>query len=197
MRAGTPGTGKSYLVDVIATVATGRLCPVITASPSREETEKRIGAVLLSGSPIVSLDNVTHDLEGELLCQITERPVVRIRILGRSEMPDCECHTTVFATGNNVTFAGDMVRRGLVCDLEALEERPELRLFRRDALARRPGRSRQIRRRGADDRARLSRGRRAAGVRTVRLLYRLVEDGAQPAGVAWRAGSNSQHGRRP
>ena len=136
VRAGAPGTGKSYLVDVISTIATGRLCPVITASPSREETEKRIGAVLLSGSPIVSLDNVTHDLEGELLCQITERPVVRIRILGRSEMPDCECHTTVFATGNNVTFAGDMVRRGLVCDLEALEERPELRLFRRDALAR-------------------------------------------------------------
>ena len=39
--ADTPGTGKSYLVDVIATVATGRLCPVITASPNREETEKR------------------------------------------------------------------------------------------------------------------------------------------------------------
>jgi hypothetical protein len=135
VRAGAPGAGKSYLVDVISTIATGRLCPVITASPSREETEKRIGAVLLSGSPMVSLDNVTHDLEGELLCQITERPVVRIRILGRSEMPDCECHTTVFSTGNNVTFAGDMVRRGLVCDLEALDERPELRLFRRDALA--------------------------------------------------------------
>jgi hypothetical protein len=134
IRADTPGTGKSYLVDVIATVATGRLCPVITASRSSEETEKRIGAVLLSGSPIVSLDNVTHDLSGDLLCQMTERPIVRIRILGRSEMPDCECHTTVFATGNNVTFAADMVRRGLVCDLEALAERPELRLFRRDAL---------------------------------------------------------------
>jgi RepB DNA-primase from phage plasmid len=135
VRAGAPGTGKSYLVDVIATIATGRLCPVITASPNREETEKRIGAVLLSGSPIVSLDNVTHDLEGELLCQIAERPVVRIRILGSSEMPDCECHTAVFSTGNNVTFAGDMVRRGLTCELEALEERPELRLFQRDALA--------------------------------------------------------------
>jgi hypothetical protein len=62
VRADTPGTGKSYLVDVISTITTGRLCPVITASPSREETEKRLGSVLLSGSPIVSLDNVTHDL---------------------------------------------------------------------------------------------------------------------------------------
>ena len=136
VRGDTPGVGKSFLVDVIAMVATGRICPVITASRSLEETEKRIGAVLLSGSSIVSLDNTTHDLEGELLCQIAERPVVRIRVLGRSEMPDCECHTAVFATGNNVGFKGDMVRRGLVCDLEALDERPEEREFKGDALAR-------------------------------------------------------------
>ena len=136
VRGDTPGVGKSFLVDVIAMVATGRICPIITASRSLEETEKRIGAVLLSGSSIVSLDNTTHDLEGELLCQITERPVVRIRVLGRSEMPDCECHTAVFATGNNVGFKGDMVRRGLVCDLEALDERPEEREFKGDALAR-------------------------------------------------------------
>jgi hypothetical protein len=135
VRGDTPGVGKSYLVDVIAMVAVGRLCPVITASRSPEETEKRIGAVLLDGSTIVSLDNVTHDLGGELLCQATERPLVRIRILGRSEMVDCECHTTLFATGNNVNFKGDMVRRGLVCDLEARDERPELRVFRNDALA--------------------------------------------------------------
>jgi hypothetical protein len=132
--ADTPGTGKSYLVDVIATIADGRLCPVITASKSAEETEKRLGSVLLSGMPIVSLDNCTHDLGGELLCQLTERPVVKIRILGRSEMPSCECHTALFATGNNITFKGDMVRRGLVCRLEALDERPELRSFRCDAL---------------------------------------------------------------
>jgi len=106
IRASTPGTGKSHLVDVIAVVATGQLCPVITASKNAEETEKRIGAILLSGIPIVSLDNCIHDLEGELLCQVTERPMIRIRILGRSEMPLCECHTVVYATGNNITFKG-------------------------------------------------------------------------------------------
>jgi hypothetical protein len=132
--ADTPGTGKSYLVDVIAMIADGRLCPVITASKSAEETEKRLGSVLLSGIPIVSLDNCTHDLGGELLCQLTERPIVKIRILGRSEMPSCECHTALFATGNNISFRGDMVRRGLVCKLEALDERPELRSFKCDAL---------------------------------------------------------------
>ena len=132
--ASTPGTGKSYLVDVIAVVTTGQFCPVITTSRNAEETEKRFGSILLSGIPIVSLDNCIHDLGGELLCQLTERPVIRIRILGRSEMPPCECHTAVFATGNNIVFKGDMVRRGLVCNLEALDERPELREFEADAL---------------------------------------------------------------
>ena len=134
VRADTPGTGKSYLVDLIATVATGGLCPVITALHNEEETEKRLGAVLLSGSAIVSLDNLTRDLEGELLCQVAERPMVRIRILGKSEMPLVEVHTALFATGNNVGFAGDMVRRGLVINLEALSERPEKRDFKRDMV---------------------------------------------------------------
>jgi hypothetical protein len=134
IRADTPGTGKSYLVDVIATIATGRDCPVITASKNAEETDKKLGSILLSGVPIVSLDNCMHDLEGELLCQVTERPLIKIRILGRSETPDCESRTTLFVTGNNVVFKGDMVRRNLICNLEALSERPELREFDRDTL---------------------------------------------------------------
>jgi hypothetical protein len=134
VRADTPGTGKSHLVDVIAMVATGQFCTVITAAKGTEETEKRLGSILLGGIPIFSLDNCTHDLEGELLCQLTERPLVNVRILGRSEMPPCECRSTVFATGNNITFKGDMIRRGLVCNLEALDERPELRVFDKDAL---------------------------------------------------------------
>jgi hypothetical protein len=134
VRAHVAGTGKSYLVDTAAVIATGRLCPVITALKSVEETEKRLGSVVLSGIAMVSLDNCAHDLSGELLCQVAERPVVKIRILGRSEMPDCEVHTAVYATGNNITFKGDMVRRGLVCNLETLEERPELRVFNRNTL---------------------------------------------------------------
>ena len=134
IRAHTPGTGKSYLVDVIATIATGRPCPVITAGKTEEETEKRLGTILLGGSPIVSLDNCMHDLEGQLLCQVTERPLVKIRILGRSEMPECECHTTMFATGNNIGLKGDMIRRGLLCNLDTLIERPELRAFQHEPL---------------------------------------------------------------
>ena len=98
------------------------------------EQEKRLGSIILSGIPMISLDNCTHDLGGEFLCQITERPVVKVRILGYSETPDCEVHTAVYGTGNNVAFKGDMVRRGLVSNLETLDERPELRKFNRNTL---------------------------------------------------------------
>jgi Bifunctional DNA primase/polymerase, N-terminal len=134
VRAHMPGTGKSYLVDIFATIATGRLCPVITASKNAEETEKRLDAIIKSGIAMFSLDNCTHDLGGERLCQISERPVVKIRILGHSETPDCDVHTAIYATGNNIGLKGDMVRRGLVCNLEALDERPELREFKRSTL---------------------------------------------------------------
>src|SRR5262249_48254387 len=81
IRAHMAGTGKSHLVDVFAVIATGRRCPVTTALKSVEETEKRLHAIVLSGSPMFSLDNCAHDLSGEFLCQVAERAVVKIRIL--------------------------------------------------------------------------------------------------------------------
>jgi putative DNA primase/helicase len=130
------GTGKSYLVNVISNIVRGRPCPVITVSRSTEEMEKRLGALLLEVPPIISLDNCTLDLEGELLCQVTEQPLVKVRILGKSETPECEWRGTLFATGNNITLKGDMTRRGLTSNLDAGVELPETRRFDFDPVAR-------------------------------------------------------------
>jgi putative DNA primase/helicase len=75
--------------------------PGYGAGKNEEETEKRLGALLRDGVSIVSLDNVSADLGGDMLCQVTERPIVRVRILGLSEAPEFECKATLFATGNN------------------------------------------------------------------------------------------------
>jgi hypothetical protein len=135
-RAHTPGTGKSLLVDVAAITATGRRCPVIAAGKTEEETEKRLGALLRDGVPLVSLDNVSGELGGDALAQMTERPLVRIRILGKSGAPEFECKAAIFATGNNLVLVGDMVRRAVVCTLDAGVERPELREFKFDPIDR-------------------------------------------------------------
>ncbi|MGU3341617.1 PriCT-2 domain-containing protein [Methylobacterium mesophilicum] len=129
IRAHSPGTGKSFLVDLAAVIATGRRCPVIAAGKTEEETEKRLGALLRDAVPVVSIDNVNGELGGDMLCQLTERPLVRVRILGKSEAPELECRSTTFATGNNLVLAGDMTRRAVLCSLDAEMDRPELRDF--------------------------------------------------------------------
>ncbi|WP_419952518.1 hypothetical protein [Methylobacterium sp.] len=135
IRAHSPGTGKSFLVDLASTIATGRRCPVIAAGKTEEETEKRLGALLRDAVPVVSIDNVNGELGGDMLCQMTERPLVRVRILGKSEAPELECRSAVFATGNNLTLVGDMTRRAILCTLDAKVERPELRDFAFDPVA--------------------------------------------------------------
>jgi putative DNA primase/helicase len=136
IRAHCAGTGKSHLVDVAASIATGRRCPVITAGKTLEETEKRLGSQLLAATPIVSIDNAAADLGGDMLCQVTERPLIPVRVLGKSETPELECRSMVFATGNNVSVFGDMTRRAVICNLDANVERPELRSFQFDPIHR-------------------------------------------------------------
>jgi putative DNA primase/helicase len=129
MSAPTPGTGKSFLLDVAAAIAIGRLMPVMAAGRTEEETEKRLASALLAGQPLISIDNVNGDLGGDALNQAIERPVIDIRPLGRSERITVESRSTLFATGNNIRLLGDMTRRVIVATLDTEMERPELRQF--------------------------------------------------------------------
>ena len=135
--APAPGTGKSFHNDIIAAIVIGQPMPVISTGGSEQELEKRLGTALMTGQPLISIDNVTGELGGDALCQITERPIVDIRILGRSEQVRIEARgTTVFTTGNNLIIAGDMGRRTIKANLDAGVERPELRHFDFDPVDR-------------------------------------------------------------
>jgi putative DNA primase/helicase len=134
VRAHTRGTGKSFLVDLVSTVSAGRPCPVITAGKTEEETEKRLGALLKEGVPLVSIDNCNGELGGSALCTMITQPVMRVRILGKSEAPEFDNRATVFATGNNLRLVGDMTRRAILCDLDANMEKPEKRSFKFDPI---------------------------------------------------------------
>ncbi len=123
------GSGKSYLIDIASAIHTGERAPVIAAGRTEEETEKRLGAALLNGQPIISIDNVNGQLGGDSLCQMIERPVVALRPLGVSKLVKIENHASMFATGNNIQLVGDMTRRVILCSLDPNMERPELRTF--------------------------------------------------------------------
>ena len=134
--APAPGTGKSYIADVVSAIVSGRICPVATAGKTEEETEKRLGALLMAGFPVIAIDNISSGLGGDLLCQIIERPIIRVRILGKSEIIEIESRATVYANGNNLSVEGDMTRRTILSKLDAGVERPEERTFTFDPVAR-------------------------------------------------------------
>ena len=136
IRASTAGTGKSYLVDLASACSTARPCPVLAAGEKEDETEKRLIGVLIAAFPIVSIDNCNGELGGDTLCQAIERPLVRVRALGNSEIMEIESRATFFATGNGLRVRGDMTRRTIICSLDANVERPELRSFKQDPLQR-------------------------------------------------------------
>jgi putative DNA primase/helicase len=130
-----PGTGKSYLADLASGIAIGERCAVIAVSPKPEETEKRLIAAALAGHPIIAIDNCNGELAGDFLCQVTERPTLKVRPLGSSIPVTLPNTVTVFANGNNLVVVADLVRRVLICRLDANMENPEERDFRRDPFA--------------------------------------------------------------
>jgi putative DNA primase/helicase len=129
------GSGKSYLIDIAAAIANGEIAPVIAAGRTEEETEKRLGAELMTAQPIVSIDNLNGELSGDFLCQAIERPTVKPRVLGLSKTVRIQNTVCLFGNGNNLRLVGDVVRRVLLCSLDANMERPELRTFRCDPVA--------------------------------------------------------------
>jgi hypothetical protein len=107
--------------------------PVMAAGRSEEETEKRVGAAMMTGQALISIDNVNGELGGDFLGQAVERPSVQVRILGKSEQIQIEPRgTTFFATGNNIRILGDMNRRIVISTMDPRVERPELREFNGD-----------------------------------------------------------------
>lgn len=136
--APTAGSGKSYLVDLAAIVATGERVAVSSTGNEKYgggELEKKIAASMLAGDLIVSFDNVERGpLGGDLLCQCLTQPVLKLRPFGVLKNIEAPNRSAFFATGNNLTIAGDMTRRVLLARLDPKCERPELRVFPFDAL---------------------------------------------------------------
>lgn len=133
-----PRTGKSYLVDLSAGIATGRACPVIGAADTnrggvdREELDKKLVGALLAGQALIFLDNIEGSLGSSLLSQMMTQSRLQLRVLGKTGNPEVANVATVFATGNNMEVAGDLIARTVRCGLDAQMENPGARTFKHD-----------------------------------------------------------------
>lgn len=123
------GTGKSMLAEMVGMLMTGNRPPAMSQGPDATEDEKRLSAVLLSGDQLIWIDNCTRDIEGYFMCTMMTQTKVKPRILGKTEAKELPSTALVVATGNNLTFRGDMTRRVVICRLDAKVERPDQRPF--------------------------------------------------------------------
>lgn len=123
------GTGKSLLADTTAMIATGYPCAAMSQADSPDEEKKRLLAVLMEGDPVVCLDNVERALGSDALCSILTQEVWKERLLGQNKTINVLTSVTFLATGNNLSFHGDLSTRALLCMLDSQCERPEERSF--------------------------------------------------------------------
>lgn len=125
VRAPERGTGKSLLIDAIATLATGRPAPRMPPGKNDEEDRKRIFALLLAGFSVAFIDNVERPLGSDALATVITAKRFQDRVLGASRVVSVPASTTWFASGNNLQIIGDLSRRVVPIDLDAKLERPE------------------------------------------------------------------------
>ncbi|HEY3911584.1 MAG TPA: hypothetical protein VGM07_17110 [Stellaceae bacterium] len=130
--APTPGSGKTKHAHIASMIATGHKSPIITQGNNQEEMEKALGAALIRAAQIITIDNCTHPLSGNLLCTTLSEPTVEVRVLGLSKLIQAPTNASFFAAGNNLSVEGDATRRVLLSQLDAGVERPELRTFTSD-----------------------------------------------------------------
>ncbi len=123
----TPGTGKSKIVAAVSTIAIGYEPPRM-AQTDDTEFEKRVTALLLEGCPVIFIDNAEEALGGKALnALLTTSANWGGRHLGVSRMAALAARAVTFATGNNLTIAGDLRRRVVPIVLTTELERPEER----------------------------------------------------------------------
>jgi hypothetical protein len=97
----------------------GREAAAQSMSSSDEEIRKSITATLRSGSSIVFLDNINHDVMSGSLAAALTASHWRDRILGQSQEVNIPNKALWILAGNNVRLSGELVRRVVPIRMDA------------------------------------------------------------------------------
>jgi hypothetical protein len=123
----TPGTGGSLCTDAISIIATGRISARMSWPPTQEELAKVLDAYALRSAAFVNFDNIppAQSFAGSALDKYLTAESVECRVLGKSEAPMVRWRAVMVGSGNNLTVAGDTIRRVLLARMETELERPQ------------------------------------------------------------------------
>ena len=117
------GTGASLLVELISRIVTGQFA-VMTAGKTEEEMRKRMTAMLLTGTPLIIIDNLNVRLQSSDLSAAMTTDQWEDRLLGQTKIVRVPVRCAWAATGNNPSVSGEIARRSVRVRLDAKIERP-------------------------------------------------------------------------
>jgi len=140
--ASKSGSGKTLLARVIAMIGTGTDQGLANSGVNEAEFRKAITSFLMSGQPVMILDNQVGKLGGEALDRLQTSGKWTDRLLNHNRVVTLRNDIVTIVTSNNSLVVGDTGRRSLSIRLVPKCEHPEHREFRRTDLLRHVQRNR-------------------------------------------------------
>ncbi|PBB23281.1 MULTISPECIES: hypothetical protein [unclassified Mesorhizobium] len=114
-----PGTGATYLVDMIHRVAHGRSAAAEAFPETEDEVRKGTTAKLRAGVSMIFYDNVRRKFGGNAVAALLTAESWRDRILGETRIAEYPNLGVMVVTANNASISDELVRRLLPIRLDA------------------------------------------------------------------------------
>lgn len=130
-----PGSGKSFLCQLISAFATATPGSPVAFPRSNDACDKLLLSQLMKAPAVVEFDNLTTDLRPfDKLCSALTSEYLEGRQLGQSRTVVVPTKTLFLSSGNNVRPIDDMVRRCICIHLDPGMESPAARVYKRPNL---------------------------------------------------------------
>ncbi len=129
------GSGKTLLASCVVALAGVERPSVYPHTTEEPEVRKRLLSALLAGTTGLIWDNVLGTFDSPSLAAFLTSSTYSDRILGVSRAATLPNRALLAITGNNLTPAGDMVRRILAVRIDPGTDTPHAREFDLDPLA--------------------------------------------------------------
>jgi hypothetical protein len=130
------GSGKTLLAKCTGAIAEGREPDVWPHTQGRddEETRKRLFTALRTGGKALVWDNITGVFDSASMAAFITADVMVDRVLQKSEAIRIPNRAMLILTGNNLSLAGDLPRRVIICRIDPETDQPFARQFDLDPL---------------------------------------------------------------
>ena len=126
-----PGSGKTTLAHIIALILTGHDAAVVPLGADNAEIARQLLSLLMTGDQVVCFDNAVKPVDSPALCAATTSGTYQDRIVRTSQVARVSAAVTWVITGNHLRLVGDLTTRAIQCALDAPDERPQERVYRR------------------------------------------------------------------